>query len=97
MPAALAPTALLDEADSHTCNTACQGAISHPETCRCVCLGRNHGGAHVAGRRLAALSVTTRIARTGDVFLGAAAHLDDEPYNVRHQNRTLLLDPEDIF
>lgn len=77
---ALAPTALLDEADSHTCNTACQGAISHPETCRCVCLGRNHGGAHVAGRRLAADQLRASYVRTGFTTAMLAATDGDEAW-----------------
>lgn len=97
MPATAAPApALLDEAESDTCTASCQNAISHPETCRCVCSGRNHAGAHVAGRRLAAISVRDRIARSGDVFLGAGGG-GDELVAVAHRGRTLLLDPEDIF
>lgn len=97
MPASAAPALLLaDEATSHECNSACTGAISHPETCRCICGGRNHGGVHVAGRQLAAVGVRERIARTGDVFLGAAVGTDDL-VPVTHRGRPLLLDPEDIF
>lgn len=94
--AALAP-APLDEADAHECNSACVGAISHPSLCRCVCGGENHGGAHVVGRRLAAVAVRNRIRSTGDVLLGAGASGDDELVPVVHRGRTLLLDPEDVF
>lgn len=51
----------------------CREATSHPATCRCSCGGDGHGLAAQVERAIGAIRVATRIARTGDVFLGAAA------------------------
>lgn len=58
---------------------ACLNAISHESLCDCAtCFGAGHGAAHRATRQAARDRITARIARTGDVFLGAAADIDEE-------------------
>lgn len=68
-----APAATLTDTP---CDEACIDATGH--ICRCACGGINHGRAHAGGRLAARLHIQQRIARTGDVFLGAAADADEE-------------------
>lgn len=58
------------------CDETCIDATGHE--CRCACGGVNHGRAFAAGRLAARRRVQERIARTGDVFLGAAAAADEQ-------------------
>ena len=58
---------------------ACLNAISHESLCTCACAGDGHGQAHRATRQAARDAIRARTARTGDVFLGAAAD-DDEAF-----------------
>ncbi len=59
-------------------NRACREAESHPETCDCQCGSAGHGLPFRARAAAARAYIAARIARTGDVCLGAAA-ADDEP------------------
>lgn len=70
MLATLAPTVCTEP--------SCQDATSHEDTCECSCAGVDHGINHRVGLQVAKASVRARIARTGDVFLGAGANDDEE-------------------
>ena len=60
--------------DQVTCmDHACLNAISHESLCTCQCGGEGHGQVHRATRQAARDAIRARIARTGDVFLGAAS------------------------
>lgn len=62
-------------------DASCSQAVSHESLCECLhCLGAGHGIVHRPARELAAAAVTARIARTGDVFLGAANDDDCEAF-----------------
>lgn len=62
-------------------DASCRNAVSHESLCECLhCLGAGHGIVHRPARELAAAAVTARIARTGDVFLGAANDDDCEAF-----------------
>lgn len=58
---------------------SCQDAQTHVEECECSCGGVDHGINHRARNQAARDVITTRITRTSDVFLGAAAP-SDEPW-----------------
>ncbi len=59
-------------------NRSCREAESHPETCDCRCGSAGHGLPFRARAAAAHACIAARIARSGNVFLGAAVE-DDEP------------------
>lgn len=76
MPAA----AVLAPATLHVCDTAsCNGAVSHPSTCRCSCNGTGHGSDHATGRATGIAHLQTRYVRPGFTQSMLDA-MDDEPF-----------------
>jgi hypothetical protein len=61
-------------------DAACQHAVSHVSLCACLCGGAGHGLVHRPGIERAVAAIEARIARTGDVFLGAANDDDCEAF-----------------
>ena len=83
MSSAVLPLSVLPALSTEVCtNTACTHANTSRELCTCTACenGAGHGIAYRVEAHQGRIAVRARMARTADVFLGAALADDDEPW-----------------